>query len=65
MLKTVNRNLFDVVVGLMIIVALFYLAAITRIMPLPESALTRIGEIAVNVMNVFFAFVVWLASFLP
>ncbi len=39
MLKTITRNMFNVVAGVTIIAAVFYLAAITHILPLPESAL--------------------------
>ena len=65
MLKTINKNMFVVVMGVMIIAAVFYLAAITHIMPLPENALTRVGEFAANVMSVLIACGAWLTSFLP
>ena len=55
MLKTVTKNMFDVVASLTMVAAVFYLAAITHIVPLPESALTRISEFSLNVMNVLFA----------
>ena len=50
MLKTITKNMFDIIAGLTIIVAVFYLAAITRILPLPESALTRLNGFSSNVM---------------
>jgi hypothetical protein len=46
---------FDAVAGLTIIVVLFYLAAITHILPLSESALNRLSEFSSNVMDVLFA----------
>ena len=55
MLKTVTKNMFDVVASLTMVAAVFYLAAITHIVPLPETALTRISEFSLNVMNVLFA----------
>jgi hypothetical protein len=54
-LKTITENMFDVVAGVTIIAAVFYLAAITHILPLPESALTRLNGFASNVMGVLFA----------
>jgi hypothetical protein len=48
-------SLFDAVAGLTIIATVFYLAAITHILPLPESALARLGEFASNVVGVLFA----------
>ena len=65
MLKTIKKNTFDAVAGLMIIAAVFYLAAITHIMPMPENALNRINEIATDVMDVLVACGTWLISFLP
>ena len=65
MLKTINKNMFDVVMGLMIIAALFYLAVITHIMPLPANTMTRIGENSLNVWNVLVTCFAWLISFLP
>ena len=47
--------MFDVVASLTMVAAVFYLAAITHIVPLPESALTRSSEFSLNVMNVLFA----------
>ena len=35
MLKTVTKNMFDVVASLTMVAAVFYLAAITHIVPLP------------------------------
>ena len=60
MLTTIKKNTFDVVVGLMIIATVFYLAAVTRIVPVPENALNRIDEIATVVMAVLVACVAWL-----
>ena len=60
-----QKNTFDAVAGLMIIAAVFYLAAITHIMPVPEIALNRINEIATDVMDVLVACGTWLISFLP
>ena len=60
--KTIT--IFDVVMGLMIIMSVFYLAAITHIMPLPENALTRISELSSDVMDVLLACITWLISFL-
>jgi hypothetical protein len=54
-LKTITKNMFDVVTGVTIIAAVFYLAAITHILPLPESALTRLSGFSSNVMDVLFA----------
>jgi hypothetical protein len=42
-----------------IIVAVFYVAAITHILPLPESALTRLSGFSSNVMDVLFACGSW------
>jgi len=58
-LKTITKNMFDVVTGVTIIVAVFYLAAITHILPLPESALTRLNGFSSNVMDVLFACGSW------
>jgi len=63
MLKTVTKNMFDVVASLTMVAAVFYLAAITHIVPLPESALTRISEFSLNVMNVLFAGGSWVIRF--
>jgi hypothetical protein len=65
MLKIINKNTFEVVMGIMTIAAAFYLAVITRIVPLPENVLTRVGEFAANVMSVLIACGAWLTSFLP
>jgi len=65
MLKTITKNVFDVVAGLTMIAAVFYLAAITHIVPVPENTLKRLGEISVNIMDVLVACVSWLANFLP
>jgi len=55
MLKIISKTGVDVIFCLTMVVAVFYLAAITHIVPLPESALTRISEFSLNVMNVLFA----------
>jgi hypothetical protein len=65
MLKTIKKNTFDVVAGLVIIALVFYLAVITYIMPVPENVLIRINEIATDVIDVLVACVTWLISFLP
>jgi hypothetical protein len=49
----------------MIIAVVFYLAAVTHIMPVPENALNHINEIATDVMNVLIICGAWLISFLP
>ena len=59
MLKTIANNMFNVVAGITMIVAVLYLVAITHIMPLPESALTRLSEFSTNVMDVLFACGAW------
>lgn len=59
MLQTITKNMFDVVAGVTIIAAVFYLAAITHILPLPESALTRLSGFSSNVMDVLFACGSW------
>ena len=65
MLKTVSNSIFDVVASLTMIVVVFYLAAITHIMPLPESVLSRVSEFASGFMNVLVTCAAWLISFLP
>ena len=65
MLKIITKNMFDAVAGLMIIAAVFYLAVVTHIMPLPENASERLGEISINIMDVLIACFAWLTSFLP
>ena len=52
MLKTITKNMFDIIAGLTIIVAVFYLAAITHILPLPESALTRLNGFSSNTSDI-------------
>jgi len=64
MLKTISQNMFDVVVGFVVIATVFYLAVITRIVPLPENALTRITEISLKIMDVLVACGAWLISLL-
>jgi hypothetical protein len=58
-LKTITKNMFDVVAGITMIAAVFYVAAITHILPLPESALTRLSGFSSNVMDVLFACGSW------
>jgi hypothetical protein len=58
-LKTITKNMFNVVAGITMIAAVFYLAAITHILPLPESALTRLSGFSSNVMDVLFACGSW------
>jgi hypothetical protein len=64
MLKALTKNIFDVIAGLTIIVAVFYLAAITHILPLPESVLTRLNGFSSNVMDVLFACGSWVIRLL-
>ena len=59
MLKTITKNMFDLVASVTIITSVFYLAAITHILPLPESALTRLSGFSSNVMDVLFACGSW------
>ena len=59
MLKALIKNKFDIIAGLTIVVAIFYLAAITHVLPLPESALTRLSGFTSNVMDVLFACGSW------
>jgi hypothetical protein len=65
MLKAIKQHIFDVVAGFAIVFVVFYLAAITYIMPLPENALKRLEEFSLKVMDVLFACGAWLTSFLP
>ena len=46
MLKTISKAGFDVVAVLTMIVTVFYLAAITHIMPPPANVLSRINEVS-------------------
>jgi hypothetical protein len=55
MLKSITKNLFNVAAGLTMIAVVFYLAAITHIMPLPDSALRHLSNFSLDVMNVLFA----------
>ena len=55
MLKTISKAGFDVVAVLTMIVTVFYLAAITHIMPLPANVLSRINEVSLAVMDVLLA----------
>ena len=60
MLKTITKNWFDIFAVLVMIVSVFYLAAITHILPLSESALTRLYGFSSNVMDVLVACFAWL-----
>ena len=64
MLKTITKNMFDIIAGLTIVVAVSYLAAITHILPLPESALTRLSGFSSKVMDVLFAYGSWVIRLL-
>jgi hypothetical protein len=59
MLKTITKNMFDVAAGLTIVATIFYLAAITQVMPMPENASKRLSEISLNIMDVLFACGSW------
>ena len=58
-MKTITRNIFDVFAGFMMIAVVFYLAAITHIMPLPENALSRLTEFSLKAMDVLLACSAW------
>ena len=62
MLKTISKNGVDVILCLTMVVIVFYLAAITHIMPLPENVLRRISEVSLFVMDVLLVSVTWLIS---
>jgi hypothetical protein len=64
MLKALIKNKFDIIAGLTIVVAVFYLAAITHVLPLPESALTRLSGFSSTVMDVLFACGSWVIRLL-
>jgi len=53
MLKKITS--FDAFACLVMIAAIFYLAAITHILPLPESALTRLSRFSISVVDVLYA----------
>ena len=59
MLKTITKNMFDIIAGLTTIVAVFYHAAITHILPLPESTLMRLNGFSLKAMDVLFACGAW------
>ena len=59
MLKTITKNIFDGFAGFMIIAVVFYLAAITHIMPLPENAMSRLTEFSLKAMDVLIACSAW------
>jgi hypothetical protein len=54
MLKIITKNMFDAVAALTMIAAVSYLAVITHIIPLPDSALTRLSEFSLKAMDVLF-----------
>ena len=62
MLKTISKTGVDVILCLTMVVTVFYLAAITHIMPLPENVLSRISEVSLAVMGVLLVCVTWLIS---
>jgi hypothetical protein len=64
MLKALIKNKFDIIAGLTIVIAVFYLAAITHVLPLPESALTRLSGFSSTVMDVLFACGSWVIRLL-
>ena len=57
MLKKIT--IFDAFACLVIIATIFYLAAITHILPLPESALTRLSRFSISVVDVLYACGSW------
>jgi hypothetical protein len=61
-LKTIGDAIFNVVVGITTIVALFYLAGITHILPLPENALGLIDEFSLYAWAVLLACGDWLIT---
>jgi hypothetical protein len=61
-LKNIGGVIFDVVVGLTTIATLFYLAAITHILPVPESALGRVDEFSLYAWAVLLAGGEWLIT---
>jgi len=61
-MSKITKNIFDVFAGFMMIAVVFYLAAITHIMPLPESVLSRVSEFALAFTNVLVTCVAWLIS---
>jgi hypothetical protein len=65
MLKAISKHIFDVVAGFVIVFVVFYLAATTYIMPLPENVLKRLDEFSLSIMDVLVACGAWLISFLP
>ena len=62
MLKTISKTGVDAILCLTMVVIVFYLAAITHIMPLPENVLSRISEVSLVVWDVLLVSVVWLIS---
>ena len=61
-MKTISKTGVDVILCLTMVVTVFYLAAITHIMPLPENVLSRISEVSLAIMDVLLVFVTWLIS---
>jgi hypothetical protein len=64
MWKNIGDAIFDVAVGLTALVLLFYLGAITHILPLPENALGRINEFTTAAAPVMLACGAWVNSLL-
>jgi hypothetical protein len=62
MWKNIGGAIFDVVVVLTALVILFYLGAITHILPLSENALGRINEFTMTAAPLMLACGAWLAS---
>ena len=61
-MKTISKTGVDVILCLTMVGTVFYLAAITHIMPLPESVLSRVSEFALRFTNVLFTCIAWLIS---
>ena len=61
-MKIISKTGVDIIFCLTMVVSVFYLAAITHIMPLPENVLSRIGELSLAVMGVLLVCVTWLIS---
>ena len=61
-MKIISKTGVDVIFCLTMVVAVFYLAAITHLMPLPENVLSRISEVSLAIMDVLLVFVTWLIS---
>ena len=59
MLKTISKTGVDVILCLTMVGTVFYLAAITHIMPLPENAFSRLNEFSLKAMDVLLACSAW------